>query len=78
MSNVVWQPSQRQQPPLPARCVYIRGLFDRDLNVAEIIEELDTFDCNPVELQWIADNKRGKVRDWAKREIKTAKEDPPS
>ena len=82
MSTVVWQQNRRRQPPMPKLCSYMRDIFDqnRDLNVAEMIEELDTYDFQPVELQWIIDNKKGKVQAWAKKEIKnyrTAIEDAP-
>ena len=72
MSTVVWQQNQRRQPPMPELCAYMREIFGQDLNVAEMIEELDAYDFTAVELQWIIDNKKGKVRTWATKEIKTA------
>lgn len=72
--NVTFQPHPRtRRATLPARCLYVRGLFDQGLKVAEIIEELKRFDCNRAELQWIADSQKGKVLSWAKKELKTLK-----
>ena len=79
MSTVVWQQNRRRQPPMPELCSTMRKLFDdlKAFNVAELIKELDNYEFSKVELQWIIDNKKGKVSAWAKKEIKTALEDAP-
>jgi hypothetical protein len=56
----------------------MREIFDRGLNVADTIEELDKLSWSAADLAWVIANKKGNVKKWAEKEIKTAKDAPPN
>jgi len=67
--HVTFQPHPRTRRPVPAGpSAEMKEIFDRGLNVADTIEELDEWSWEATDLQWVIANKKGKLRTWAKKE----------
>lgn len=56
----------------------MQAIFAKGLNVKETVKTLDEYNWNAADLQWVINNKKGEIQAWAKKEIKTVKEDPPN
>jgi len=70
MSSVTWQPQPKRRPVPAGPSEEMQEIFDRGLNVADTIEALDPYEWSAADLQWIASNKKGKLRSWAKQAIR--------
>lgn len=67
---VVTLPNQRRRRQLTGPCQAIQDLLDQKLTVAETIAELEDTDLDQSDLAWLIANKKGKIKAWAKKELK--------
>ena len=69
--DVTFQPHPRARRPVPAGpCDEMKEIFDRGLKVADTIDALDEYEWSAADLQWIASNKKGKLKRWAEQAIR--------